>query len=132
MWNQLLPYATSYDDFVSPDEDARLEAFISDPEAAYRQERDIQREEVDGIIKGAMTHLPARERYILERRFGMRDGTELTPVIASTKYRRSTARSFLTAKPIFKPKSSGSLATSPNASPKSWRLLIDALNCFKC
>ena len=78
MWNQLLPYATSYDDFVSPDEDARLEAFLSDPEAAYRQERDIQREEVDGIIKGAMTHLPPRERYILERRFGIRDGTELT------------------------------------------------------
>lgn len=78
MWNQLLPYATSYDDFVSPDEDARLEAFLSDPEAAYRQERDIQREEVDSIIKGAMTHLPPRERYILERRFGMRDGTELT------------------------------------------------------
>ena len=78
MWKQLLPYATSYDDFVSPDEDARLEAFISDPEAAYRQERDIQREEVDRILKSAMTTLPPRERYILERRFGMRDGTELT------------------------------------------------------
>ncbi len=78
MWKQLLPYATSYDDFVSPDEDARLEAFISDPEAAYRQERDIQREEVDRILMSAMTTLPPRERYILERRFGMRDGTELT------------------------------------------------------
>ena len=78
MWKQLLPYATSYDDFVSPDEDARMEAFISDPEAAFRQERDIQREEVDRILKSAMTTLPPRERYILERRFGMRDGTELT------------------------------------------------------
>ena len=78
MWRQLLPYATSYDDFISPDEDARLEAFISDPIASYRQERDIHREESDHILKRAMTHLPPRERYIIERRFGMRDGTELT------------------------------------------------------
>ena len=78
MWKQLLPYATSYDDFISPDEEARLEAFISDPEASYRQERDIQREEVDRILKKAMRALPPRERYILERRFGMKDGTELT------------------------------------------------------
>src|SRR5436190_23337272 len=33
MWKQLLPYATSYDDFISADEEARLEAFISDPNA---------------------------------------------------------------------------------------------------
>lgn len=78
MWKSLLPYATSYDDFISPDEEARLEAFISDPQASYRQERDIQREEVDGILKNALRDLPSRERYILERRFGMKDGSELT------------------------------------------------------
>lgn len=78
MWKQLLPYATSYDDFISPDEEARLEAFISDPEASFRQERDIQKEEVDRILKKALRALPPRERYILERRFGMKDGTELT------------------------------------------------------
>jgi len=78
MWKQLLPYATSYDDFISPDEEARLEAFISDPQASYRQERVIQREEVDGILKKALRALPSRERYILERRFGMKDGSELT------------------------------------------------------
>jgi RNA polymerase sigma factor (sigma-70 family) len=78
MWKQLLPYATSFDDFISPDEEARLEAFISDPNSSFRQERDIQREEVDRILKKAMRALPARERYILERRFGMKDGTELT------------------------------------------------------
>lgn len=78
MWKSLLPYATSYDDFISPDEEARLEAFISDPQASYRQERDIQREEVDGILKKALRDLPSRERYILERRFGMKDGSELT------------------------------------------------------
>ena len=78
MWKSLLPYATSYDDFISPDEEARLEAFISDPQASYRQERDIQREEVDGILKKALRCLPSRERYILERRFGMKDGSELT------------------------------------------------------
>jgi RNA polymerase sigma factor (sigma-70 family) len=77
MWSQLLPYATSYDDFISPDEEARLEAFISDPDS-FRQEKDIQRREVDRILKKAMRKLPPRERYIIERRFGMRDDSELT------------------------------------------------------
>ena len=77
MWRRLLPYATSYDDFISPDEEARLEAFISDPDS-YRQEKEIQRREVDRILKKALTDLPPRERYIIERRFGMRDGSELT------------------------------------------------------
>lgn len=77
MWRQLLPYATSYDEFISPNEDTRLEALISDPDS-YRQERDILRREVDRILKDALEQLPARERYILERRFGMRDGSELT------------------------------------------------------
>lgn len=77
MWRQLLPHATSFDDFISPNEETRLEAFISDPDS-FRQEREIQRAEVDHIVKGALRQLPARERYILERRFGMRDGSELT------------------------------------------------------
>jgi RNA polymerase sigma factor (sigma-70 family) len=77
MWRQLLPYTTSYDDFVSPNEDTRLEALISDPDS-YRQEKEIQREEVDRILRKALRQLPARERYILERRFGIRDGSELT------------------------------------------------------
>jgi RNA polymerase sigma factor (sigma-70 family) len=78
MWKHLLPYATSYDDFISPDEEARLEAFISDPEASFRQERDIQKEEVERILRKALRALPPRERYILERRFGIKDGSELT------------------------------------------------------
>jgi RNA polymerase sigma factor (sigma-70 family) len=77
MWRQLLPHATSYDDFISPNEDTRLEALISDPDS-FRQERDIMRAEVDRILNRALRQLPARERYILERRFGMRDGSELT------------------------------------------------------
>ncbi len=77
MWRQLLPHATSFDDFISPNEETRLEAFISDPDS-FRQEREILRAEVDRIVKGALRELPARERYILERRFGMRDGSELT------------------------------------------------------
>ena len=77
MWRQLLPHATSYDDFISPNEDTRLEALISDPDS-FRQERDILRAEVDRILNRALRQLPARERYILERRFGMRDGSELT------------------------------------------------------
>ena len=36
------------------------------------------RAEVDRILNRALRQLPARERYILERRFGMRDGSELT------------------------------------------------------
>src|SRR5439155_4540502 len=77
MWRQLLPHATSFDDFISPNEDTRLEAFISDPDS-FRQEREILRAEVDRILNRALRQLPARERYILERRFGMRDGSELT------------------------------------------------------
>ncbi len=77
MWRQLLPYATSYDDFISPNENTRLEALISDPDS-NRQERDILRREVDRILKTALYQLPTRERYILERRFGIRGGSELT------------------------------------------------------
>ena len=77
MWHQLLPHATSFDDFISPNEDTRLEAFISDPDS-FRQERQILKAEVDRILNKALRELPARERYILERRFGMRDGSELT------------------------------------------------------
>src|SRR5882762_384637 len=77
MWRQLLPHATSYDEFISPNEETRLEAFISDPDS-FRQEREIMRAEVDRILNKALRQLPARERYILERRFGMRDGSELT------------------------------------------------------
>lgn len=77
MWRQLLPHATSYDDFISPNEETRIEAFIADPES-FRQERDILRAEVDRILNRALRQLPPRERYILERRFGMRDGSELT------------------------------------------------------
>ena len=77
MWHQLLPHATSFDDFISPNEDTRLEAFISDPDS-FRQERLILKAEVDRILNKALRQLPVRERYILERRFGMRDGSELT------------------------------------------------------
>jgi RNA polymerase nonessential primary-like sigma factor len=77
MWRQLLPHATSFDDFISPDEETRLDAFLSDPDS-YRQERQILTEEMDRIIKKALRQLPPRERYIIERRFGMKDGSELT------------------------------------------------------
>ena len=77
MWHQLLPYATSYDDFISSNDETRMEAFIKDPDS-YRQERDILRREVDGILKSALTTLPPRERYIIERRFGIKDDSQLT------------------------------------------------------
>ena len=77
MFRQLLPYATSFDDFISADEETRLEVLISDPDS-YRQEKQIQRREVDRIVKRALTTLPARERYIIERRFGIKDDSQLT------------------------------------------------------
>lgn len=77
MWRQLLPHATSFDDFISPDDQTRLDAFLSDPDS-YRQERQILKEEMDRILAKALCQLPPRERYILERRFGMKDGSELT------------------------------------------------------
>ncbi len=77
MWRQYLPYATSYDDFISPDDDTRLEAFIKDPDS-FRQEKEILRSQVDRILKTALTTLPPRERYIIERRFGIKDDSQLT------------------------------------------------------
>ena len=91
MWHQLLPYATSYDDFVSPDDDTRMESFISDPDS-FRQERDILRRQVDRIIKRALTELPTRERYIIERRFGMKDDNQLTLEAISRILRLSKER----------------------------------------
>lgn len=77
MWKTLLPYATSYDDFVNPDEDTRIEAFISDPDSLKQEQSVIRRETVD-ILKHALRSLPSRERYILERRFGIVDDVEMT------------------------------------------------------
>ncbi len=77
MWKTLLPYTTSYDDFINPDEDTRLEALISDPDS-LKQERSVIRRETVDILKKALRNLPSRERYILERRFGIVDDVEMT------------------------------------------------------
>jgi RNA polymerase primary sigma factor len=77
MWKTLLPYATSYDDFINPDEDTRLEALISDPDS-LRQEHSVIRKETLEVLKKALRGLPSRERYILERRFGIVDDVEMT------------------------------------------------------
>jgi RNA polymerase sigma factor (sigma-70 family) len=77
MWKTLLPYATSYDDFINPDEDTRLEALISDPDS-LKQEHSVIRKETLEVLKRALRDLPSRERYILERRFGIVDDVEMT------------------------------------------------------
>jgi RNA polymerase sigma factor (sigma-70 family) len=77
MWKTLLPYATSYDEFINPDEDTRLEALISDPDS-LRQENSVIRKETQEVLKKALRDLPSRERYILERRFGIVDDVEMT------------------------------------------------------
>ncbi len=77
MWKTLLPYATSYDEFINPDDDTRLEAFISDPDP-LRQEQSVIRRETEDILRRALRNLPSRERYILERRFGIVDDSEMT------------------------------------------------------
>jgi RNA polymerase sigma factor (sigma-70 family) len=77
MWKSLLPYATSYDEFINPDEDTRLEALISDPES-LKHEQSVIRKETLEVLKGALRGLPSRERYILERRFGIVDDVEMT------------------------------------------------------
>ncbi len=77
MWKTLLPYTTSYDEFINPDEDTRLEAFLSDPDP-LKQERSVIRKETVDILKQALRSLPSRERYILERRFGIVDDVEMT------------------------------------------------------
>jgi RNA polymerase sigma factor (sigma-70 family) len=77
MWKTLLPYATSYDEYVNHDEDTRLEAFLSDPDP-LRQENTVIRKETVALLKKALKSLPSRERYILERRFGIVDDVEMT------------------------------------------------------
>jgi len=77
MWKTLLPYTTSYDEFINPDEDTRLEALLSDPDP-LRQEQSVIRKETVDILKRALKDLPSRERYILERRFGIVDDVEMT------------------------------------------------------
>jgi len=77
MWKSLLPYATSYDEFINPDEETRLEALISDPES-LKHEQSVIRKETLEVLKGALRGLPSRERYILERRFGIVDDVEMT------------------------------------------------------
>jgi RNA polymerase sigma factor (sigma-70 family) len=77
MWKSLLPYATSYDEFINPDEDTRLEALISDPDS-MKHEQSVIRKETLEVLKRALRSLPSRERYILERRFGIVDDVEMT------------------------------------------------------
>jgi RNA polymerase sigma factor (sigma-70 family) len=77
MWKTLLPYATSYDEYINPDEDTRLEALISDPDS-LKQENSVIRKETLEVLKKALRDLPSRERYILERRFGIVDDVEMT------------------------------------------------------
>jgi RNA polymerase nonessential primary-like sigma factor len=73
----MLPYAVSYDDFISPDDDKRLEVFLRDVKSEG-QDKIIFRKELKTIIKAALTDLPRRERYIIERRFGLKDDRNLT------------------------------------------------------
>ena len=73
----MLPYAVSYDDFISPDDDKRLEVFLRDKKTEG-QDSIIFRKELKRIIRIALAHLPRRERYIIERRFGLEDDLNLT------------------------------------------------------
>jgi RNA polymerase nonessential primary-like sigma factor len=73
----MLPYAVSYDDFISPDDDKRLEVFLRDVKSEG-QDKIIFRKELKNIIRTALTGLPRRERYIIERRFGLKDDRNLT------------------------------------------------------
>ncbi|MBI4161848.1 MAG: sigma-70 family RNA polymerase sigma factor [Acidobacteria bacterium] len=71
------PYTISYDDFISPDENKRLEVFLRD-RTSEDPEMKILRKEIRGIVRTALTSLPRRERYIIEKRFGLRDDRNLT------------------------------------------------------
>ena len=60
----MLPYAVSYDDFISPDDDKRLEVFLRDKKTEG-QDSIIFRKELKRIIRIALAHLPEQAQELL-------------------------------------------------------------------
>lgn len=73
----MLPYAVSYDAYVRPDDDKRLEVFLRDVNSETQEKR-IFLIEIKSIVRSALKSLPRRERFIIERRFGIKDDRNLT------------------------------------------------------
>ncbi len=73
----MLPYAVSYDAFVTPDENKRMEVFLRDTKSEGQETR-VFKKELKRILRSALTGLPRRERFIIERRFGLKDDQNLT------------------------------------------------------
>ena len=73
----MLPHAVSYDAFVTPDENKRMEVFLRDNKSEG-QETKVFKSELRLILHSALTGLPRRERFIIERRFGLKDDRNLT------------------------------------------------------
>ena len=73
----MLPYAVSYDAYIRPDDDKRLEVFLRDVKSECQEKR-IFLTEIKSIVRSALKSLPHRERFIIEKRFGLKDDCNLT------------------------------------------------------
>ncbi len=73
----LLQRERSIDDFIDKDEGCRLAALLADKSAKSQEDR-LYNKEIRGIVQAAFIQLDDRERHIIQNRFGILGGKELT------------------------------------------------------
>ncbi len=73
----LLQRQLSIDDYVNPDGECRLGAFLADPRSDDLDQK-IYLRELQHLVRRALLSLDERERHILRNRFGLLGGDEQT------------------------------------------------------
>jgi RNA polymerase sigma factor (sigma-70 family) len=73
----LLQRERSIDDFVDKDEGCRLAALLADKKSKSQEER-LYAKEIQLLVQDAFVQLDDRERHIIQNRFGILGGKELT------------------------------------------------------
>jgi RNA polymerase sigma factor (sigma-70 family) len=73
----LLQRERSIDDFVDKEQACRLAALLAD-QGEQSQEQTLYQKEICGLVRNAWIQLDERERHIIQNRFGILGGQELT------------------------------------------------------
>ena len=73
----MLQRERSIDDFVNPEEEVRMGAFLADSKSGNQVQR-IYEIEVMNLVRQALVSLDERERHIILNRFGLFGGMEQT------------------------------------------------------
>ncbi len=73
----LLQRERSIDDFIDKDEGCRLAALLADQDSDS-QEDELYNKEIRELVHVALVDLDERERHIINNRFGLLGGKELT------------------------------------------------------